>query len=195
VPAQSGAPSSRAGESRANAAEAAAARDEELVADVPVAAQAGDELRALAPTAAGGTIQPIPLIEGIMLPGGMWNLHTLMEREPRDAEWAEEKERQFATYLASKAELARNFGQPSVLCRTRFCEIQVVGYGPGAWDTWKTATEDLKDQPWGQELLGGGIYTVERAPNEQAVVLILMRQPRVQRDASGGLRLTPAPAR
>jgi len=155
---------------------------------IPVPGEPGT----VAATAGGGTVEPIPLIEGITLPGGMWNLHAMMEREPRDAVWAEEKERQFSAYFASKPELARNFGQPSVLCRSHFCEIQAVGYGPRAFDTWKTATEDLRDQPWGNDLRAGGIYTIERAPNEQAVVLILMRPWIVERD--GGVhRFTPPP--
>ena len=191
MPAQSGVLPARAAESRENAA----GRNNDVVAVVPLAARGGDEPRPVAAPALGGTVEPIPMIEGIMLPGGMWNLHAQMEREPRETEWADEKERQISMYLASKAGLGRNFSQPSVLCRTSFCEIQVVGYGPGAFDTWTTATEDLRDQPWGRDLRGGGIYTVERAPNEQAVVLILMRQPRVQRDGLGEFRLAPAPAR
>ena len=193
--AQRGALPARAAESQVNAAEEAAPRGDEVVADVPSPARAGDELLPVAVAPAGGTVEPIPMIEGIMLPGGMWNLHAQMEREPRDAEWADEMERQFSTYFASKAELGRNFSQPSVLCRTRFCEIQAVGYGPSALDAWTTATEDLKDQPWGRNLRGGGFYTIERAPNEQALVLILMRQLRVQRDGFGESRLTPAPPR
>jgi hypothetical protein len=142
-------------------------------------------------SAPGEPHEPIPLIEGITLPGGMWNLHTMMERESRDAVWADEMERQFAMYFASKPELARSFGQPSVLCRSHFCEIQAVGYGPGAFATWKTATEDLRDQPWGIGLNAGGIYTIERAPNEQAVVLILMRPWIVVRDGAVDVRATP----
>ena len=39
----------------------------------------------------------------------------------------------------------------------------------------------------------GGIYTIERAPNEQAVVLTLMRPWIVVRDGGVGLRFTPPP--
>jgi hypothetical protein len=144
----------------------------------PATPVGGDETRTAVATGAGETVEPIPMIEGITLPGGMWNLHAQMEREPRDIAWASGMERQFDTYFASKPALARNFGSPSVLCRTRFCEIQAVGYGPEAFATWSSATEDLRDQPWGKELLAGGIYTTARAPNEQAVVLILMRMQR-----------------
>ena len=144
--------------------------------DQPVAEEHSADAPAVLAAAGSDAVEPIPLIEGITLPGGMWNLHTMMEREPRDAAWAEEMERHFSTYFASKPELGRNFSQPSVLCRSRFCEIQAIGYGPRAFDTWKVATEDLRDQPWGRNLRAGGIYTIERAPNEQAVVLILMRQ-------------------
>jgi len=147
--------------------------------DVRAAAPTGgDEARTAGATGAGEIVEPIPMIEGITLPGGMWNLHAQMEREPRDVDWANSMERQFETYFASKPALARNFGSPSVLCRTRFCEIQAVGYGPEAFATWSSATEDLRDQPWGKELLAGGVYTTARAPNEQAVVLILMRMQR-----------------
>jgi len=131
------------------------------------------------------------MIGGITLPGGMWNLHSMLEREPRDAVWADEMERQFSTYFASKSELGRSFGQPSVICRTHFCEIQAIGYGPRAFDAWKIATDDLRDQPWGRDLRAGGIYTIERAPNEQAVVLILMRPWVVQRDGLVELRAAP----
>jgi len=176
APAQSAAPPARAAESRANAA----ARDSALVADVPSAEPAArDESR---PVPAAASVQPIPMIEGIMLPGGMWNFHAMLERESRDVEWADQMERELSTYFASKPELARNFGQPSVLCRSRSCEVQAVGYGPRAFDTWAAATQDLRDQPWRQDMLAGGIYTVERAPNEHAVVLILVRTPKLVRE-------------
>ncbi|HVJ29207.1 MAG TPA: hypothetical protein VNA66_02780, partial [Gammaproteobacteria bacterium] len=169
LPAQSAALPARTAESRANGAP----RDQELVADVRSAAPAvGDELRAVPATGAGGSVEPIPMIEGIMLPGGMWNLHAAMERESRDVEWADQMEREFSTYFASKPELGRNFGQPSVVCRSRSCEVQAIGYGPRAFDTWAAATQDLRDQPWRQEMRAGGVYTIERAPNEHAVVLI-----------------------
>ena len=140
-----------------------------------------DELRAAPATDAGGTVEPIPLIEGIMLPGGMWNLHAAMERESRDVEWADQMEREFSSYFASKPELARNFGQPTVVCRSRSCEVQAIGYGPRAFSTWAAATQDLRDQPWRREMGVGGIYTIERAPNEHAVVLILLRPSRFPR--------------
>lgn len=190
MPAQSGALPTRTAESRANAA----ARDNELVADVPSAAPAvGDGLRAVPATVADGSVEPIPMIEGIMLPGGMWNLHAAMERESRDVEWADQMEREFSTYFASKSELGRNFGQPSVVCRSRSCEIQAIGYGPRAFDTWAAATQDLRDQPWREEMRAGGIYTIERAPNEHAVVLILIRPSRFARDRSSELRAVPPP--
>ena len=172
--------------------EPATSPGEVLAAGGPAIPAAG-EPGTVAAIAGGGTVEPIALIEGITLPGGMWNLHAMMEREPRDAVWADDMERQFSTYFASKPELARNFSQPSVLCRAHFCEIQAVGYGPRAFDTWKTATEDLRDQPWGSDLRAGGIYTIERAPNEQAVVLILMRPWIVVRDGGVRLRFTPPP--
>ena len=143
----------------------------------------GDESRAVPATGAGASIEPIPMIEGIMLPGGMWNVHAAMERESRDLEWAEQMEREFSTYFASKPELGRNFAQPSVVCRSQSCEVQAIGYGPRAFDTWAAATQDLRDQPWREEMRAGGIYTIERAPNEHAVVLILIRPSRAPRDA------------
>jgi hypothetical protein len=189
MPAQSG-PPVRAAESRANAAP----RDNELVADVPSAALAvGDESRAIPATRAGVNVEPIPMIEGIMLPGGMWNLHSAMERESRDFEWAEQMEREFSTYFASKSELARNFAQPTVVCRSQSCEVQAIGYGPRAFDTWAAATQDLRDQPWREEMRAGGIYTIERAPNEHAVVLILIRPSRFPRDGLSELRAVPPP--
>ena len=133
------------------------------------------------------------MIEGIMLPGGMWNLHAAMEREPRDVEWADQMEREFSTYFASKPELGRNFAQPSVVCRSRSCEVQAIGYGPRAFDTWAAATQDLRDQPWREDMRAGGIYTIERAPNEHVVVLILIRPTRVPRDGSSELRAMPPP--
>lgn len=133
------------------------------------------------------------MIEGIMLPGGMWNLHAAMEREPRDVEWADRMEREFSTYFASKPELGRNFAQPSVVCRSRSCEVQAIGYGPRAFDTWAAATQDLRDQRWREDMRAGGIYTIERAPNEHAVVLILIRPTRVPRDGSSELRAMPPP--
>jgi hypothetical protein len=170
--AQSGALPSREVESDANAA----VRDQELVADVPSAARAAaDEPRARPATGATGVVEPIPMIEGIMLPGGMWNLHAAMERESRDVEWADQMEREFSSYFASKPELGRNFAQPIVVCRSRSCEVQAIGYGPRAFSTWAAATQDLRDQPWRREMRFGGIYTIERAPNEHAVVLILLR--------------------
>ena len=190
MPAQSEAPPAPAAEPPADAA----ARDNELVTAVPSAAQAVvDDSRAVPATLAGGSVDPIPMIDGIMLPGGMWNLHAMMERESRDAEWADQKEREFSTYFASKPELARNFGQPSVLCRSRSCEIQAVGYGPRAFDTWAAATQDLRDQPWREEMRAGGIYTIERAPNEHAVVLILVRTSMLARDRASELRAVPPP--
>jgi hypothetical protein len=185
VPEDSGALPARAAESRANAA----ARADDVVADVASAAPAvGDESRAIPATRADVNVEPIPMIEGIMLPGGMWNLHAAMEREPRDFEWAEQMEREFSTYFASKSELGRNFAQPSVVCRSQSCEVQAIGYGPRAFDTWAAATQDLRDQPWREEMRAGGIYTIERAPNEHAVVLILIRPSRFQRDGSSELR-------
>jgi hypothetical protein len=182
----------RATKSRVDAARGAVVRDGEPAPGVSSrVAAAGEGLRAVAPTGVGAAVEPIPLIEGITLPGGMWNLHTMMERELRDAAWADDMERRFATYFASKPELGQNFSQPSILCRSRFCEIQAVGYGPRAFDTWKTATADLRDQPWASSMRGGGIYTIERAPNEQAVVLILMRPWIIQRDDRVDMRLTP----
>ena len=180
----------RAAESR----EDPAARDAKLVADVPPSAPAvSDELRAVSATDAGVSREPIPMIEGIMLPGGMWNLHAAMEREPRDVEWADQMEREFSTYFASKSELGRNFGQPSVVCRSQSCEVQAIGYGPAAFDTWAAATQDLRDQPWREEMRAGGIYTIERAPNEHAVVLILIRPSRLRRDGPSELRAVPPP--
>jgi len=179
MPLQREARSPRAADSRANTTSGVAVRDDGPIADVrPATPTGGDEKRTALATDAGELLEPIPMIEGITLPGGMWNLHAQMEREPRDIEWASGMEREFETYFASKPALARNFGSPSVLCRTRFCEIQAVGYGPEAFAAWSSATEDLRDQPWGKELFAGGIYTTARAPNEQAVVLILMRMQR-----------------
>src|SRR5262245_28159844 len=81
------APQSEALPVRAAEAGAHAARDNELVTDVPSAAPAAaDESRAVPVTDAGGRVEPIPMIEGITLPGGMWNLHAAMERESRDFE-------------------------------------------------------------------------------------------------------------
>ena len=183
LPAQSGAPPARAAEPRANA-----------VAAVPSAALAGgDELRAVPATGAGVGIEPIPMIDGILLPGGMWNLHAAMERESRDVEWADQMEREFSAYFASKSALGRNFAQPSVVCRSRSCEVQAIGYGPQAFDTWVAATQDLRDQPWREDMRAGGIYTIERAPNEHAVVLILIRPTRFPRDGSSELRAVPRP--
>ena len=65
MPAQGAALPARAAESRADAA----ARDDELVAEPAP----GDQLRAVPATGAGVSVEPIPMIEGIMLPGGMWN--------------------------------------------------------------------------------------------------------------------------
>ena len=190
MPAQGAALPARAAESRADAA----ARDDELVADVPSAEPApGDQLRAVPATGAGVSVEPIPMIEGIMLPGGMWNLHAAMERESRDVEWADQMEREFSTYFASKPELGRSFAQPSVICRSRSCEVQAIGYGPRAFDTWAAATQDLRDQPWREDMRAGGIYTIERAPNEHAVVLILIRPTRFPRDGSSELRAVPRP--
>jgi hypothetical protein len=149
--------------------------DAALAVESESAAAAVDEASAAAASDAAEDVQKIPLIEGITLPGGMWNLHAMMEREARDGAWADDMERQFSTYFASKQLLGHSFSQPTVLCRSHFCEIQAVGYGPRAFDTWSAATEDLRDQPWARQLRAGGIYTIERAPNEQAVVLILMR--------------------
>ena len=133
------------------------------------------------------------MIEGIVLPGGMWNLHAAMEREARDVEWADQMELELSTYFASKSELGRNFGQPSVVCRSQSCEIQALGYGLRAFDTWAAATQDLRDQPWRREMRAGGIYTIERAPNEHAVVLILIRPSRFLRDGLSELRAVPPP--
>jgi hypothetical protein len=190
MPAQSGTPPARDTEFRANAA----ARDNDVVAHVAsTAPDARDESRAALAKGVGGSVEPIPMIEGIILPGGMWNLHAAMERESRDVDWADQMEHEFSTYFASKPELGRNFGQPSVLCRSRSCEVQAVGYGPRAFDTWAAATQDLRDQPWRQDMPIGGIYTVERAPNEHAVVLILVRATRVPRDRVNELLAVPPP--
>jgi hypothetical protein len=124
------------------------------------------------------TVEPLPLIAGIELPGGMWNLHAQLEREPRDVVWASDLELKLSTYFASKPELARHFALPSVVCRTSLCEIQAVGYGPRPFDTWSSATADLRDQPWTRDFRAGGIYTTSHAPNEQAVVLIFLRPSR-----------------
>jgi hypothetical protein len=175
---------------RAAAVEVGEAPDAEVR---PTGPAGGEPLGAAQATGADVIADPIPMIEGITLPGGMWNLHTAMERESRDFEWAEQMEREISTYLASKSELGRNFGQPSVLCRSRSCEIQAVGYGPEAFHTWSTATQDLRDQPWRQEMGAGGIYTNERAPNEHAVVLILVRTGRLVRASE--LRTAPQPPR
>jgi hypothetical protein len=185
MPAQGAELPARAAESRADAA----ARDDELVAEPAP----GDQLRAVPATGAGVSVEPIPMIEGIMLPGGMWNLHAAMERESRDVEWADQMEREFSTYFASKPELGRNFAQPSVICRSRSCEVQAIGYGPRAFETWAAATQDLRDQPWREDMRAGGIYTIERAPNEHAVVLILIRPTRFPRDGSSELRAVPRP--
>ncbi|HWN37255.1 MAG TPA: hypothetical protein VNP02_02085 [Gammaproteobacteria bacterium] len=185
MPAQGAELPARAAESRADAA----ARDDELVAEPAP----GDQLRAVPATGAGVSVEPIPMIEGIMLPGGMWNLHAAMERESRDVEWADQMEREFSTYFASKPELGRNFAQPSVICRSRSCEVQAIGYGPRAFDTWAAATQDLRDQPWREDMRAGGIYTIERAPNEHAVVLILIRPTRFSRDGSSEPRAVPPP--
>ena len=190
MPTQGAALPARAAESRADAA----ARDDELVADAPSAEPAaGEQLRAVPATGAGVSVEPIPMIEGIMLPGGMWNLHAAMERESRDVEWADQMEREFSTYFASKPELGRNFAQPSVICRSRSCEVQAIGYGPRAFDTWAAATQDLRDQPWREDMRAGGIYTIERAPNEHAVVLILIRPTRFPREGSSEPRAVPPP--
>ena len=159
----------------------------------PTAPAVGEQPGVAQASGVGVMREPIPMIEGITLPGGMWNLHTMMERESRDFEWADRMEREISTYLASKSELGRNFGQPSVLCRSRSCEIQAVGYGPEAFHTWSTATQDLRDQPWRQEMGAGGVYTFERAPNEHAVVLILVRTGRLVRSSEIGT--APLPTR
>jgi len=189
MPVQGAALPARAAESRADAAR----RDDELVVVTSAEPAPGEELHAAPATDAAVSVKPIPMIEGIMLPGGMWNLHAAMERESRDVEWADQMEREFSTYFASKSELGRNFGQPSVVCRSQSCEVQAIGYGPRAFDTWAAATQDLRDQPWREEMRAGGIYTIERAPNEHAVVLILIRPSRFPRDGSSELRAVPPP--
>ena len=96
TPAQSEALSARGAGPRAIAAE----RDDELGADAPSAAPlVGDESRADPATSAAGGVEPIPMIDGIVLPGGMWNLHAAMERESRDVEWADQMEREFSSYF------------------------------------------------------------------------------------------------
>ena len=55
------------------------------------------------------------------------------------------------------------------------------------------ATQDLRDQPWREDMRAGGIYTIERAPNEHAVVLILIRPTRFPREGSSEPRAVPPP--
>jgi hypothetical protein len=177
---------------RDDAVEVVAVPSPPAVAEVGPRVPAAADWPAVAQTGGTGVAaEPIPMIDGIMLPGGMWNLHAAMERESRDVEWADQMERELSSYFASKSELGRNFGQPSVICRSQSCEVKAIGYGPRAFDTWAAATQDLRDQPWRQEMRAGGIYTIERAPNEHAVVLILMRPLRFPRDRSSEVRAVP----
>jgi hypothetical protein len=152
--------------------------DDGIAVGSPSSIAVGSEEARAATGESHDVVDPVPLIAGIALPGGMWNLHAQLEREPRDVVWADDLEVKFSTYFASKLELARHFALPSVVCRTNLCEIQAVGYGSRPFDTWAAATADLRDQPWVRDFRAGGIYTTSHAPNEQAVVLILMRPSR-----------------
>ena len=55
-------------------------------------------------------------------------MHTAMESEGRDLEWATATERQWRESYANNPEALR-YGSPTIECRSTYCEIRIVAYG------------------------------------------------------------------
>lgn len=71
-----------------------------------------------------------------------------LESRRRDASWSAYMEAQIAAYLFGNEELSSHFSIPSIHCRPTICEVQAIGYGPGAYRAWVEGTAGAPDQPW-----------------------------------------------
>lgn len=136
--------------------------------------------RSPAPTSVSGRAEPareIPLIDGLKLEGRVADAHEQLGLEDRNSSWAPYMEAQLLGYLGAQAALLQEFSVPTVTCRQSMCEIQVIGYGANAFETWMNQTSAMLGQPWAAEFGGNMmVNTMPVAPGVQGMVFILKRE-------------------
>ena len=81
--------------------------------------------------------------------------HEWLEREPRDAVWADSVEADLGDFINSKPDLL-DIKVLLIECRTNACEILAIGYGDSAFRTWMEGMSELfTDETWLQERFEG----------------------------------------
>lgn len=59
----------------------------------------------------------------------------LLQREPIDIAWAAQTEAQLKSYIYEHTEIPREYGNPTVHCRTTRCEVTLIRYGLEEWES------------------------------------------------------------
>jgi len=81
--------------------------------------------------------------------------HEWLEREPRDAVWADSVEADLGDFINNKPDLL-DIKVLLIECRTNACEILAIGYGDSAFRTWMEGMSELfTDETWLEERFEG----------------------------------------
>ncbi len=100
---------------------------------------------------------PIPadLAEWYARDSGKVEFHEWLEREPRDAVWADSVEADLRDFINTKPDLL-DIKVLLIECRTNACEILAIGYGDSAFRTWMEGMSELfTDDTWLEERFEG----------------------------------------
>lgn len=111
-------------------------------------------------------------------------LHNALESEPEDVAWAYEMQTNIQQFLL-QSEPMQSFGSASVHCRTALCEIQAIGYAPGAstgQTQWSVVMGQMRLQAWYSNFSKSHGYS--SSDGEQTVIFtFLERNPRTLEQA------------
>ncbi len=123
-------------------------------------------------------------------PDGL-QFHEWLERQPRDAVWADSVEADYRDYINNNPDLS-NIRALSIECRTNACEILAVGYGDAAYRAWLEMMSEGFSEEWLEERfefpIDAGCGASPMAPGVLALHCIIQPgEPEVgQTDASDG---------
>ncbi len=103
----------------------------------------------------------------------------LLQREPIDIAWASETEAQLKSYIYEHTELAQEYGNPTVHCRTTRCEVTFIRNGLEEWNSLSSEefvarVEPFFDLPEGAQWPYGtsdGVFNIH-AWNEDGVTTL-----------------------
>ena len=108
-------------------------------------------------------------------PDGL-QFHEWLERQPRDAVWADSVEADYRDYINNNPDLS-NIRALSIECRTNACEILAVGYGDAVYRAWLEMMSEVFSEEWLEERfefpIGGGCGASPMAPGVLALHCII----------------------